>query len=107
MSESKKSIAKVVAMLVALVAAGGGADAAGVMPELGQIEDLGLIGAFALIGYLHLVWLPLVKGMDGKLDKALTSTSALPEAVEDMPPVPKRAATHPGLKVMKPLKDRP
>lgn len=101
MSEKKKSFAKVVGVLLALVGSMGGADAAGYAPDLDQVQQLGL-GSVVLIAYLHFVWLPLVKGMDGKLDKALGQTTPQVEAVEDEPAT-RRAATSPGLQVVKPV----
>ena len=95
MSEKQKSVTKWILALLALLGLGGGADVAGLELPVEQLEKLTIIGAGALIAYLHLVWLPLVKGMNGKLDRALArpgDTSAA-DAVADPPAAASRGVT--------------
>lgn len=90
MSEKKKSIAKILGGLLALFGSAFGASEVGVMPDLGELERLGLLGSVLLIVYIELRLLPLV--MPGLKKLAAESTPVEVEEVEPEPvPVPMSA----------------
>lgn len=61
----------IIGLLIALAGGGSyaGVDAAGYAPDTKLLEALGIGGAILLIGYLHLVWLPLFRQKGATLDK--------------------------------------
>lgn len=98
MSNKQKSITKIILAVLAVLG-GSGAAIEGYVPDLEAVQQLGVFGSVALIAYLHLVWLPLVRRGDAKLDTILqhvapASSTAAP--AEQMP----RVASGPALAVV-------
>lgn len=83
MSTKQKSVAKVLGGLLALFGSAFGASEAGVMPDLAELERLGILGSVLLVVYVELRLLPLV--MPG-LKKLAASPPADVEVAEEAAP---------------------
>jgi hypothetical protein len=104
MSEKKKSIVKVLGGLLALFGSAFGASEAGVMPDLGELERLGVLGSVLLIVYIEMRLIPLVMpGLKRIAEAPVPVEAAAFEIVEESPK--RRAATSPGLKVVNPARE--
>jgi hypothetical protein len=89
MSEKKKSIAKVLGGLLALFGSAFGASEAGVMPDLGELERLGVLGTVLLIAYIEIRLLPWLLPIRRH---AVSKVGEQDDAeAEEAPAVPKRA----------------
>lgn len=106
----KQNLIKIVIGLIVAAVSGGAADAAGYMPDLAAIENLGVLGSVLLIAYFEYRAMPVLLRI-AKLDPAAATAPASEQGVEvevlveEKPAAPSRRVTQPHLVAIPPAKD--